>query len=99
MPNIPTSLAAQVRERAAGRCEYCLVPEAFMLNWHEVDHIVSIKHDGPTTLERESGLIEPRSAIGRVTVRILQLNRPARVSVRAALLRQGLMAVEIHGQG
>ena len=97
MPNIPTSLAAQVRERAAGRCEYCLVPEAFMLNWHEVDHIVSIKHDGPTTLERESGLIEPRSAIGRVTVRILQLNKPARVSLRAAFWRQGIIPKGVKG--
>jgi len=110
-----------------------------MLNWHEVDHIISIKHDGPTSLENlalfvcnrykgtdiaaidpetgslspffhprqdvwqdhfslsDSGLITPRSATGRVTVRILQLNKPARVSLRAAFWRQGIIPKGVKG--
>ena len=38
----------------------------------------------------ESGLIKPKTTIGRVAVLVLQLNRPGRVQVRAKLAEVGL---------
>jgi hypothetical protein len=45
---IPAGLRRLVHERAAGRCEYCGMPEAFSFASHHIDHIVAEKHDGPT---------------------------------------------------
>jgi len=46
---IPVGLRRLVHERAAGRCEYCGIPEAFSFASHQIDHIVAEKHDGPTS--------------------------------------------------
>jgi hypothetical protein len=46
--DIPTVLRELVFERAAGRCEYCLLPQAAAIYQHEPDHIISRQHDGPT---------------------------------------------------
>ena len=35
-----------VRIRAIERCEYCCLPEAFSFHPFQVDHVVSVKHDG-----------------------------------------------------
>lgn len=43
---VPESLRRQVRERAAGRCEYCLIHEDDALFPHEPDHIIAIRHGG-----------------------------------------------------
>ena len=48
---IPLQLRLQVAERAGFRCEYCLSSEADSVVGFEVDHITSLKHEGPTTLE------------------------------------------------
>src|SRR5580700_10281063 len=40
----------EIRARAGGRCEYCLMVEALLLAGCEVDHIVSRKHGGVTEL-------------------------------------------------
>jgi hypothetical protein len=40
-----------VAQRANGRCEYCLIDEQDTGFPHQVDHIVSLKHGGPSTLE------------------------------------------------
>jgi hypothetical protein len=48
MSYIPDSLRQLVRQRAQGRCEYCLFPEAYSLRPHEIDHIIPEKHGGPT---------------------------------------------------
>lgn len=45
---IPAALRRLVHDRARGRCEYCLIPEAVVLVSHEVDHIVALKHGGQT---------------------------------------------------
>lgn len=45
---IPLSLRELVRERAGGRCEYCLIHESDVLLPHEVDHIIAVKHRGQT---------------------------------------------------
>jgi hypothetical protein len=45
------SLRSQIKERAGGQCEYCRLPQACTILPHEVDHIRSRKHHGPTTLQ------------------------------------------------
>lgn len=45
---IPTELRQMVRERAGGRCEYCLYPREAAFLAFEVEHIVAEKHGGVT---------------------------------------------------
>ncbi|MDB6003938.1 MAG: restriction endonuclease [Prosthecobacter sp.] len=40
--------ARLVRERGAGRCEYCHLPEAVAELPFQIDHIIARKHLGPT---------------------------------------------------
>jgi 5-methylcytosine-specific restriction endonuclease McrA len=47
---IPASLRTAVHERAAGRCEYCRVPEAGAFFAHQPDHIIATQHRGQTEL-------------------------------------------------
>jgi hypothetical protein len=42
------SLTQHVRERAAGRCEYCHLPQAASNIPFEIDHIIARKHHGRT---------------------------------------------------
>jgi hypothetical protein len=46
--SISQALRREVRTRAGGRCEYCLMPESVLLAGCEVDHIISRKHGGIT---------------------------------------------------
>jgi HNH endonuclease len=48
---VSTGLRRQVSTRARGQCEYCLLSEADAFFTHEVDHIVSEKHGGATTID------------------------------------------------
>src|SRR5260370_4887538 len=48
---VPAALRRLVRQRAGGRCEYCLLHEEYTLFPHQVDHVVARKHGG-ATLER-----------------------------------------------
>jgi HNH endonuclease len=48
---IPAGLRRQVCDRAQGKCEYCLLGQAFSIYTHEVDHVIAQKHDGQTTFE------------------------------------------------
>jgi len=45
---MPAALRRLVFDRAAGRCEYCLLPQAAVAYQHEPDHIVPRQHDGQT---------------------------------------------------
>lgn len=45
---VPANLRRLVAERAAYRCEYCLLPQAVSLHQHEPDHIVPLQHGGET---------------------------------------------------
>jgi len=47
---ISQQLRREIRTRAGGRCEYCLILEALLLAGCEVDHILSRKHGGTTEL-------------------------------------------------
>ncbi len=42
------ALVELVWERAQERCEYCQVSQAFSRMPHEIDHIIALKHLGPT---------------------------------------------------
>jgi hypothetical protein len=129
---ISAALRRLVHERAGGRCEYCLMPEAMGFFPHEVDHVVAQKHGGATHQDNlalscalcnkhkgtdlssidpetgrlvplfhprrdrwtdhfriEKGALLPRTASGRVTVRLLQLNHADRVEERALLVAAG----------
>ena len=47
--HISASLRSLVLERAAGRCEYCLIHQDD--NWwrHQIDHIIPVVHEGKTS--------------------------------------------------
>ena len=49
--DIPGELRSAVAQRADGRCEYCLIREQDAGFPHQIDHIVSRKHGGPSTSE------------------------------------------------
>lgn len=46
MSQVSASLERVVRERAAGKCEYCLYPERYAIKRHEIDHFIAKKHRG-----------------------------------------------------
>jgi 5-methylcytosine-specific restriction endonuclease McrA len=138
LTHIPAALRRLVRERADGRCEYCLIPESVTLAVHAIDHVVAEKHGGPTVADNlalsctlcngrkgsdlssidpetgalvplfhprrdrwpdhfrlAEGLIEPLTAVGRVTVRLLQLNHPDRVEERQLLVAAGVLQLPL----
>jgi len=45
---ISQQLRREIRARAGGRCEYCLMAESLLVWGCEVDHILSRKHGGAT---------------------------------------------------
>jgi hypothetical protein len=130
---IPVSLSRLVRDRAAGRCEYCRLPQAATSVPFEIDHIISRKHHGPTIASnlantcwycnsfkgsdlsgldpltgkltrlfhprrhkwshhfRDVGpLLIGRTAIGRTTIIVLQINCEEAVTLRESLIAEGL---------
>ena len=58
---MPLDITIQLRqfviERAAYRCEYCLMPQTMAFHEHEPDHIIPRQHGGET-----EGGIKPGSA-------------------------------------
>jgi hypothetical protein len=49
--DIAESLRHAVRERASGRCEYCLTSEALSGIRCQIDHITPLSRQGPTTAD------------------------------------------------
>ena len=47
----PQSINEFVRTRAAGRCEYCILPEFAVEEQFHLDHIQAQQHRGPTVPE------------------------------------------------
>jgi hypothetical protein len=45
---ISAALRREIRERARGRCEYCLLAESQAFFPHEPDHLIARKHGGET---------------------------------------------------
>ena len=48
---VSSALRRQIYERAAGRCEYCLLSADDAFFPHEADHIIAEKHGGATTAD------------------------------------------------
>jgi HNH endonuclease len=131
------SLPHIVRERAAGRCEYCRLPQAATSVPFEIDHIISRKHHGPTIASNlasacwycnsfkgsdisgldpktrkvtrlfhprrhkwshhfryEGAVLIGRTAIGRTTIRVLQINCDEAVTLRESLIADGLFVID-----
>lgn len=119
--------------RAQSRCEYCQIHQDFDELPHHIDHVIALKHGGPTdesnlalacancslgkgsnvaSPDRKSGkmiaLFHPRrdqwkhhfrwssgqlrgkTATGRATIHVLNINRTSRVALRVTLIQQGL---------
>lgn len=49
--HIPDSIRQLVAQRAGYRCEYCRIHQDDFYFQFEIDHIVSLKHEGETSLE------------------------------------------------
>lgn len=49
MTKVSGSLRRLVYERAAGRCEYCLLSQTTALHKHEPDHVIPRQHGGQTS--------------------------------------------------
>lgn len=125
-------LSQFVRKRAAGRCEYCRLPQDSSSIPFEIDHIIPRKHHGPTVAsnlayscwycnsfkgsdlagldpltKKLTRLFHPRrhrwtwhfrwagpvlvgrTAIGRVTIQVLQINCESAVELRESLMAEG----------
>ncbi|MBM4072117.1 MAG: HNH endonuclease [Planctomycetes bacterium] len=136
LTHVPASLRRLVRDRARECCEYCLIPEAFTLFTHPIDHVIAQKHGGATIADNlalacvicnghkgtdltsvdpanraivplfnprqdhwlehfriEDGRIEPLTATGRVTVRLLHFNIEDRIAERRLLMVAGKFGV------
>jgi HNH endonuclease len=130
-------LRNQVCERAGDRCEYCRLPQHFSTLPFQIDHIIALKHHGPTVLDNlalacyycnshkgpniagfdadlraVTRLFHPRmdgwkdhfrwdgvgllgtSAVGRVTVDVLNINLPGRLEHRRLLSQIGLLFLD-----
>ena len=46
-----SELAEEVRRRAGGRCEYCLLPQSAFRRPFHIEHIVARQHGGASRLE------------------------------------------------
>jgi hypothetical protein len=83
---VPAALRAHVRERASGRCEYCLLHEDDAWSPHEPDHAIASKHRGRTEsnnlvwtcffCNRHKG--SDLASIDEITGRIVRLFNPRR---------------------
>ena len=51
MSDVDRALRELVRLRAAGLCEYCRISERLTLAEHEIDHVIAVKHGGPTAAD------------------------------------------------
>jgi len=121
-----------VAQRAAYRCEYCLLLEVDSYSPHQIDHVISRKHGGATELDNlayaclrcnawkgsdigsldpqtrefvslfnprnhrwhdhfvlRGAVIEPLTAEGKATARLLKLNLDKRVVERQLLIAAG----------
>lgn len=128
------SLRDRVRERANGCCEYCHLPQPYVRERFQIEHVIAQQHrggDDPDNLalacvrcnlhkgpnvagydsltkllvplynpRRElwhehfawaGARIEGRTPTGRTTVALLNMNAPQRVSLREALLEEGVL--------
>jgi 5-methylcytosine-specific restriction endonuclease McrA len=125
--------AQHVRQLAAGRCEYCRLPQKATSVPFEIDHVIARKHGGRTILSNlaqacwycnsfkgpnisgldpqtrkltklfhprrhrweyhfryEGARLIARTAIGRTTIRVLQINCDDALILRNSLIAEGV---------
>ena len=128
------ALRQLVWDRAQDNCEYCRLPQPVDIMPFQLDHIISIKHHGPTTADnlalccyndnvhkgpniagidpvtrQVTRLFHPRqdvweehfawngptlmgrTAIGRTTIDVLNINLADRIEQRRLLIQAGLL--------
>jgi hypothetical protein len=51
LPRIPNAIRRAVRDRANGRCKYCLLPDETADYPYHVEHIIARKHGGSSDLD------------------------------------------------
>lgn len=97
----------QVRRRAGGRCEYCLIHEDDSYVRYQVDHIVARKHGGRTVLSnlawacvlcnryKGSDVATPDPVTGE----IVPLFHPRRQRWQEHFARQGVVIVPLSPTG
>src|ERR1700722_11165444 len=128
-----STLEALVWERAHSQCEYCQMSQEYDGFTHEIDHIIALKHTGPTVAanlalacfpcnnhkgpnlagldpqtRKLTKLFNPRrhkwerhfrwdvavlvgrTAIGRTTIAVLEINADERVLLRESLIQEGV---------
>jgi hypothetical protein len=131
------ALRQLVWDRAADTCEYCRLPQRFDILPFQIDHIIAVKHHGPTWADNlalccyndnahkgpniagidpaggeVTRLFNPRrddwnehfawngpefvgrTAIGRTTIDVLNINLPERVEHRRLLIQVGVLRPE-----
>jgi hypothetical protein len=134
MSRVSAKLARSVALRAGRCCEYCQLPDGECVFGFQPDHIIAVKHGGPTNLENlawtcfycnsykgacmagydletgrltrlynprrdvgsqhfkwKGGRILGRTAVGRTTAAVLNLNHPDSVIIREHLIAEGVM--------
>lgn len=122
-----------VWQRAGAACEYCHLPQVYYYLTFEIDHIIALKHGGPTvasnlalacfTCNNHKGpnitgldpatrkltpLFHPRrhkwsrhfrwdgpvlfarTAVGRTTIAVLEMNLDLRIGLREDLIAEGV---------
>jgi hypothetical protein len=48
---VTATMRREVTRRAKHRCEYCLIHQEDSASRHQIDHVISQKHSGQTTLD------------------------------------------------
>jgi hypothetical protein len=126
-----------VWRRAGGRCDYCQVSPQDLELPFEIDHVIAVKHGGPTRASNlclacfaynhykgsnisgfdgatngivplfnprrhkwhrhfrwQGPILIGRTPIGRVTILVLEINRPYRIDLRKGLIDEGIFPPE-----
>jgi len=78
--SIPEKIRLAVAQRAGFRCEYCLMHEADLVIGAHIDHIISIKHGGSSTLQNlaYSCLIYNVNKVSDIATMLLPSEKPIR---------------------
>jgi hypothetical protein len=134
------TLRQLVWERAGYACEYCRLPQQLDVLPFQIDHVLAVKHHGPTTADNlalscyndnahkgpniagldpqtaeltrlfnpradvweahfrwHGPVLVGRTAIGRTTIDVLDINHPERVEHRRLLMQAGLFPPPARG--
>jgi hypothetical protein len=80
-----------VSDRAQNCCEYCLIPENLTLDVIRLYHPRQDQWQENFQIETSNGVIYPLTAIGRVTIQLLKINRSAYLPYRQMLAQAKML--------